>query len=134
MRPFLILGVSIFYYSHIYYSLIPLSRFDRDWKKIEAFVGSKTVIQVISISWKILHQKCINITVLNISCFKSTPFILLCNLYVLTHLIFLTNFLLLVLGSQINRPMKRNRGWVFTDNIEGLSVLSMLIDVFPALK
>lgn len=114
MRSFLILGVSIFYYSHIYYSLIPLSRFDRDWKKIEAFVGSKTVIQVISNSWKILHQKCINITILNISCFKSTPFIF--NLYVFTtHLIFLTNNLLLVLGSQINRPVKRIRGWVFTD-------------------
>jgi len=27
-------------------------RFDRDWKKIEAFVGSKTVIQVIIIKFK----------------------------------------------------------------------------------
>ena len=26
--------------------LVYLYRFDRDWKKIEAFVGSKTVIQV----------------------------------------------------------------------------------------
>jgi hypothetical protein len=27
-------------------------RFDRDWKKIEAFVGSKTVIQVIIIKFR----------------------------------------------------------------------------------
>lgn len=35
--------VSLFFV--VYISLV-LFRFDRDWKKIEAYVGSKTVIQV----------------------------------------------------------------------------------------
>ena len=31
--------------------LLDSFRFDRDWKKIEAFVGSKTVIQVLLLSY-----------------------------------------------------------------------------------
>jgi len=33
-------------------------RFDRDWKKIEAFVGSKTVIQVITMEAKEKQRTC----------------------------------------------------------------------------
>lgn len=35
------------YYSLIFYMFVIVRSFDRDWKKIEAFIGSKTVIQVI---------------------------------------------------------------------------------------
>jgi hypothetical protein len=45
---FLIVSSSYFlYYSLILSIFIIVLSFDRDWKKIEAFVGSKSVIQVI---------------------------------------------------------------------------------------
>lgn len=40
--------VSWFIEFYKYYILLSLHSFDRDWKKIEAFIGSKTVIQVTS--------------------------------------------------------------------------------------
>lgn len=52
---FLVSGCSVseystFYNSKISFSLVTQHRFDRDWKKIEVFVGSKTVIQVFQIA------------------------------------------------------------------------------------
>ena len=48
--PFYGLGAILLHYLILFFFFVPsfCIRFDRDWKKIEAFVGSKTVIQVIS--------------------------------------------------------------------------------------
>lgn len=44
--------IGLFFFSFPSVFLVIDFRFDRDWKKIEAFVGSKTVIQVIIIKVK----------------------------------------------------------------------------------
>lgn len=44
---------------HSYVVCLGRLRFDRDWKKIESFVGSKTVIQVTTYHSQIYHISCI---------------------------------------------------------------------------
>ncbi|KAL2948915.1 hypothetical protein AAZX31_20G149800 [Glycine max] len=46
--PFYGLGAILLHYLILFFFFVPsfCIRFDRDWKKIEAFVGSKTVIQI----------------------------------------------------------------------------------------
>ena len=67
--------------SSLFFPFISVFRFDRDWKKIEAFVGSKSVIQVILIEQKnFLCLKCR--IIFSISQFKSRYFILVCSLKV----------------------------------------------------
>lgn len=45
---FVLYSIDWHFLSHPDYILLSLYSFDRDWKKIEAFIGSKTVIQVSS--------------------------------------------------------------------------------------
>jgi len=79
--PFLTLGSLFATILTLFCSFISFFRFDRDWKKIEAFVGSKSVIQVILIEQKnFLCLKCR--IIFSISQFKSRYFILVCSLKV----------------------------------------------------
>lgn len=60
--PKMPLSAQIYFFIQYYYDMMTsfsfsfyfflIYRFDRDWKKIEAFVGSKTVIQVNNTNYK----------------------------------------------------------------------------------